>query len=309
MARGVLSGSEHPTPQPGAYPEQELPQEMAFEPEVPRQRSYSEVVQEKPVTVAQQSHTCGASREPVEQAPHLETVEQQPHLESVQPQPRPEMVQPKVHRETVHQQPHPQTVQPMPHHEMVQQQPNLETVRPKVHREMEQQQPRPQTVQRQPHPKIIQRYPYPVMMVPVHPPMMHMQHFARMAQPMPVHNPCCPPQQQCYPGIVPKPYCAPVVMYPGVVQSHQYGPGVVVPQQRLPPGKPRQKRYPEEDFETLLARRKEEYARARAEKEKFAKVLEELRRTVAESEAFIAKHPEQVAKLTLRKRSDNKVNL
>ena len=269
MARGVPSVSKHTTPQPGAYPEQELPQETAFEPEVPRQCSYSEVVQEKLVTVAQQSHTCGAPREPVV-SPQQETVEQQPHLESVQPQPRPEMVQPKVHRE------------------------------------MGQQQPHPATVERQPHPKIMQRYPYPVMMVPVHP--MHMQHFARMAQPMPVHNPCCPPQQQCHPGIVPKPYCAPVVMYPRVIQSHQYGPGVVVPQQCLPPGKPRQKRYPEEDFETLLAKRKEEYARARAEKEKFANVLEELRRTVAESEAFIAKHPEQVAKLTLRKRSDNKIN-
>ena len=40
----------------------------------------------------------------------------------------------------------------------------------------------------------------------------------------------------------------------------------------------------------------------RAEKERFAQVLEEVRRLVTENETFIARHEEQAAKIKLRKK-------
>ena len=64
----------------------------------------------------------------------------------------------------------------------------------------------------------------------------------------------------------------------------------------------KQQRYPQEDFATLLARRKEEYARARAESEQYAKVIEQVRNMVTNHEAFLAQHPRQLAKIQLKKR-------
>lgn len=67
-------------------------------------------------------------------------------------------------------------------------------------------------------------------------------------------------------------------------------------------GPVKKQHYPQEDFATLLARRKEEYARNRAEKEKYAELAEKMRKMVAEHEAFMAQHPDQLAKIELKKR-------
>ena len=108
----------------------------------------------------------------------------------------------------------------------------------------------------------------------------------------PGQQPYCTPtiQQQCHPRMV---AISPPVMVPGF-------PGAVHLQPH--PLRLQQKRYPTEDFETLLARRKEEYARIRAEKERFEKVLEEIRKMVSENETFIAQHSEQAVRLTFRKK-------
>ena len=152
------------------------------------------------------------------------------------------------------------------------------------------QQPHPEVEQPQPGPETMHRYPHTVVMVPMHPVM----------QPMAGIKQCCPPMVPMVP--LQQPYCQPVVLYSGVVQGWN-NPGAV-PQQLGQPVNPwkRQKRHQEEDFSTLLAKRKEEYARVRAKKEKFSGVLEELRHKVAVNQAIITSHPEQVAKVILRKR-------
>ena len=79
-------------------------------------------------------------------------------------------------------------------------------------------------------------------------------------------------------------------------------PGIPKQQGYPATGRLKKQQYPQEDFNTLLARRKEEYAKHRAEKERFAKVLERIREMVAEYEAFLAEYPNQLAKIKLKKR-------
>ena len=255
------AGGAKSTTQPPARPKPEELSSESHQLELPRQRSYSEVVQRRAETVAQPS---SASSAPQQHALLPALVEQLSHPETVQRHPQERVPQPA----------HPETVQPQP-----------------------------------PHPKMGQQQPHPGAVVPAQPPhpqvLAHPQrHCPGSILPIPlpmVRTPFCLPALQQQQGCVARgqvPFCTPVFQHRWYPWVHPY-PLVAVPQ----PPRPRQKRQAEEeDFETLLARRKEEYARVRAEKEKLAEVLEGLWRTSAETEAFIARHPEQVAKLTLRKR-------
>ena len=68
---------------------------------------------------------------------------------------------------------------------------------------------------------------------------------------------------------------------------------------------PREQCHLQEDAATVLAARgDEEYARCRTERETYANVLEQIKTIVQDYEAFLANHPEQLSKVTLRKRLD-----
>ena len=61
---------------------------------------------------------------------------------------------------------------------------------------------------------------------------------------------------------------------------------------------------PREDIDAMVIRRREEYAKHKAEGEKYEKMLNVKQSIAKEYEAFLAEHPDQVSKVTLRKRLD-----
>ena len=64
-----------------------------------------------------------------------------------------------------------------------------------------------------------------------------------------------------------------------------------------------QKQCPEkEDFATLLARRQEQYAKMRTEKQHYVEAIAKIKRMVDNYETFLALHPKQVAVVKQRKR-------
>ena len=274
VARGVPSDAKQPAEEPApAQQEEEVSESHHLE--VPHQRSYSEVVQRGPVVVVPpclgDSHAPAATAPPQQLSSHPETVQPQacPATTAQSPQPpsRPETVQQQLC-----------TAATAPLQQPLQLSPRVAVPVP-LHG-------RPMVLI--PHPQLCLAQPIPPAMIP-----------------------CCPPPQQCCPNPMQpgqQPYCTPTVQQQCHPRMVAISPPVMVPgfpgavHLQPHPLRLQQKRYPTEDFETLLARRKEEYARIRAEKERFEKVLEEIRKMVSENETFIAQHSEQAAKLTFRKK-------
>lgn len=57
-----------------------------------------------------------------------------------------------------------------------------------------------------------------------------------------------------------------------------------------------------EEYTMALARREEEYAKAKTEREQYAKVIPQIKRMIAEYKAFLAQHPTQLTKIKQRMR-------
>ena len=64
-----------------------------------------------------------------------------------------------------------------------------------------------------------------------------------------------------------------------------------------------QRKRPEtEDFATMLARRQEEYAKMKMEKQRYGEAIIKVKRMIDDYETFLAVHPKQVAMIKQRKR-------
>ena len=95
-----------------------------------------------------------------------------------------------------------------------------------------------------------------------------------------------------------------------VMAEKNYSPATVeqansqvrVPQHRFPVRVQQKHCRGKEDFDTLLAKKQEQYARLKAEKQQYLNAIAKLRKMVDDYENFLALHPKQVAKVQQRNR-------